>query len=103
MIAAEHGLGSLTGDVAAMKSASGRVKSPALPVAYSNGGTLITAAGTDPRNASLRDRTQLCSDAFEARFSPRFDPSGRAGDSRGPTGEKKIRDMLCRLISTRIV
>ena len=54
--------GSLTCDVAAMKSALGRVKSPALPVAYSNGGTLITAAGTDPRNASLRDRTQLCSE-----------------------------------------
>jgi hypothetical protein len=66
MLAAEHGLGSLTCDVAAMKSALGRVKSPALPVVYSNGGTLITAAVTDPCNTSLRDRTQLCSDALEA-------------------------------------
>jgi hypothetical protein len=72
MIAAERGLGSLKCDVAAMKSALGRLKSPALPVAYSNGGTLITAAGSDPRNTSLRDRTQLCSDALEARFCPRL-------------------------------
>jgi hypothetical protein len=103
MIAAEQDLGSLTGDVAAMKNALARVKSPALPIAYSDGGTLITEAGSEPRNASLRDRTQLCYDAFEVRFFARFDPSDRAGDSRGLTGEKKIRDMLCRLISIRIV
>ena len=48
MIAAEHGLVSLTCHVAAMKSALGRVKSPALPVAYS------TAAHSLPRPLPTR-------------------------------------------------
>jgi Alpha/beta hydrolase family len=54
VIAAQHGLDTLAGDVAAAKSALARVKSPAILVGHSYGGTLITAAGTDPRVAGLR-------------------------------------------------
>ena len=49
VIAAQYGLDTLAGDVAAVKSALGRVSSPAILVGHSYGGTLITAAGTDPR------------------------------------------------------
>ena len=53
VIAAQYGLDTLAGDVAAVKSARGRVSSPAILVGHSYGGTLITAAGVDPRVAGL--------------------------------------------------
>src|SRR5229473_8212359 len=53
VIAAQYGLDSLAGDVAAVKSALGRVSSPAILVGHSYGGTLITAAGVDPRVVGL--------------------------------------------------
>ena len=53
VIAAQYGLDTLAGDVAAVKSALARVTSPAILVGHSYGGTLITAAGTDPRVAGL--------------------------------------------------
>ena len=53
VIAAQYGLDTLAEDVAAVKSALGRVSSPAILVGHSYGGTLITAAGTDPRVAGL--------------------------------------------------
>src|SRR5260370_13576924 len=53
VIAAQYGLDSLAGDVAAVKSALGRVSSPAILVGHSYGGTVITAAGCDPRVVGL--------------------------------------------------
>ena len=49
VIAAQNGLDSLKGDVAAVHKALGRVSSPAILVGHSYGGTIITAAGTDER------------------------------------------------------
>jgi pimeloyl-ACP methyl ester carboxylesterase len=53
VIASEHGLDSLQGDVDCVIRALGRVSSPAILVGHSYGGTLITAAGTDDRVAGL--------------------------------------------------
>jgi pimeloyl-ACP methyl ester carboxylesterase len=53
VIAAQYGLDSLAGNVAAVKSALARVSSPTILVGHSYGGTLITAAGVDPRAAGL--------------------------------------------------
>src|SRR6476620_8978854 len=65
VIAAQSGLDTLAGDVAAVKSALGRVSSPAILVGHSYGGTLITAAGTDPRVAGLVYIAALAPDANE--------------------------------------
>jgi len=53
VIASQHGLDTLKGDVATVKRTLGRVSSPAILVGHSYGGTLITAAGTDERVAGL--------------------------------------------------
>src|SRR5258707_14941716 len=53
VIASQHSLDSVKGDVAAVKRALGRVSSPAILVGHSYGGTVITAAGTDDRVAGL--------------------------------------------------
>jgi pimeloyl-ACP methyl ester carboxylesterase len=53
VIASEHGLDSLRGDVDCVIRAIGRVCSPVVLVGHSYGGTLITAAGTDDRVAGL--------------------------------------------------
>ena len=65
VIAAQYGLDTLAGDVAAVKSALGRVSSPAILVGHSYGGTLITAAGTDSRVAGLVYVAALAPDADE--------------------------------------
>jgi pimeloyl-ACP methyl ester carboxylesterase len=65
VIAAQYGLDTLAGDVAAVKSALGRVSSPAILVGHCYGGTLITAAGTDPRVAGLVCIAALAPDADE--------------------------------------
>jgi pimeloyl-ACP methyl ester carboxylesterase len=65
VIAVQYGLDTLAGDVAAVKSALGRVTSPAILVGHSYGGTLITAAGTDPRVAGLVYIAALAPDANE--------------------------------------
>jgi pimeloyl-ACP methyl ester carboxylesterase len=65
VIAAQYGLDTLAGDVAAVKSTLARVSSPALLVGHSYGGTLITAAGTDPRVAALIYIAALAPDADE--------------------------------------
>src|SRR5437660_8517323 len=65
VIAAQYGLDTLAGDVAAVKSALGRVSSPAILVGHSYGGTLITAAGVDPRVAGLVYIAALAPDAGE--------------------------------------
>src|SRR5258706_11096117 len=53
VIANQHSLDSVKGDVATVKRTLGRVSSPAILVGHSYGGTLITAAGTDDRVAGL--------------------------------------------------
>ena len=53
VIASQHGLDSHAGDVATVRRALGRVSEPAILVGHSYGGSVITAAGTDPRVAAL--------------------------------------------------
>jgi len=65
VIAAQYGLDTHAEDVAAVKSALGRVSSPAILVGHSYGGTLITAAGTDPRVAGLVYIAALAPDVDE--------------------------------------
>jgi pimeloyl-ACP methyl ester carboxylesterase len=65
VIAAQYGLDTLASDVSAVKSALARVSSPAILVGHSYGGTLITAAGTDPRVAGLVYIAALAPDANE--------------------------------------
>jgi pimeloyl-ACP methyl ester carboxylesterase len=65
VIAAQYGLDTVAGDVAAVKSTLARVKSPVILVGHSYGGTLITAAGTDPRVAGLVYIAALAPDADE--------------------------------------
>src|SRR5262250_832186 len=49
VIAAQHGLDSHAGDVDCVKRTLGRVSNPAILVGHSYGGSVITAAGTDPQ------------------------------------------------------
>ena len=65
VMACQHGLGSLAGDVAAVKACLARVPSPAILVGHSYGGTLITHAGTDARVAGLVYIAALAPDADE--------------------------------------
>jgi len=65
VIAAQYGLDTVAGDVAAVKSTLARVRSPVILVGHSYGGTLITAAGTDPRVAALVYIAALAPDAGE--------------------------------------
>jgi len=53
VIACQYGLDTVPYDVAAVKGSLGRVKSPALLVGHSYGGSVITAAGVDDRVAGL--------------------------------------------------
>src|SRR5689334_21875082 len=53
VLAAQYGLDTQEGDVAAVKRTLGRVSSPAILVGHSYGGAVITAAGTDDRVAGL--------------------------------------------------
>lgn len=53
VIASQHGLDSYAGDVECVKRTLGQVSQPAILVGHSYGGSVITAAGTDPRVAGL--------------------------------------------------
>jgi pimeloyl-ACP methyl ester carboxylesterase len=53
VIAAQNQLNTVADDAAAVRTALGRVSSPAVLVGHSYGGTVITAAGTDERVAAL--------------------------------------------------
>src|SRR5215472_14348447 len=53
VIASQHGLDSHAGDVDCVKRTLGRVSNPAILVGHSYGGSVITAAGIDPRVAAL--------------------------------------------------
>jgi pimeloyl-ACP methyl ester carboxylesterase len=52
-IAAQYGLDTLAGDIAAVRAALGRVSSPAILVGHSYGGQVISAAGNDDRVLGL--------------------------------------------------
>ncbi len=65
VVASQHGLDSLEGDVAMVTSTLGRVSPPILLVGHSYGGTLITAAGTDDRVAGLLYIAALAPDETE--------------------------------------
>lgn len=65
VIASEHGLDSLQGDVDCVVRCIGRVSSPVILVGHSYGGTLITAAGTDDRVVGLVYIAALAPDETE--------------------------------------
>jgi len=65
VIATQHTLDTLKGDVAAVTRALGRVSSPAILVGHSYGGTVITAAGMDDRVAGLVYIAALAPDESE--------------------------------------
>jgi pimeloyl-ACP methyl ester carboxylesterase len=65
VIASQHSLDSLEGDVATVTRTIGRVSRPVLLVGHSYGGTLITAAGTDDRVAGLVYIAALAPDETE--------------------------------------
>jgi pimeloyl-ACP methyl ester carboxylesterase len=65
VIAAQYGLDSLAADVAATKRTLGRVSSPAILVGHSDGGAVITAAGTDDRVIGLVYISAVAPDAGE--------------------------------------
>src|SRR6266852_2480137 len=65
VIASQHGLDSHASDVDNVKRTLGRVINPAILVGHSYGGSVITAAGTDPRVAGLVYIAALAPDADE--------------------------------------
>ncbi len=65
VMASQHSLDSVKGDVATVKRTLGRVSSPAILVGHSYGGTVITAAGTDDRVAGLVYISALAPDQNE--------------------------------------
>lgn len=64
-ISTQNSLDTIKGDVDAVIRALGRVRSPAILVGHSYGGTVITAAGTDPRVAGLVYIAALAPDESE--------------------------------------
>jgi len=65
VIASQHSLDSLEGDVATAIRTIGRVSGPVLLVGHSYGGTVITAAGADDRVAGLVYISALAPDETE--------------------------------------
>src|SRR5262252_3430610 len=65
VIASQHGLDSNASDVDCVKRTLGRVSNPAILVGHSYGGSVITAAGTDPRVAALVYVAAFAPDADE--------------------------------------
>jgi pimeloyl-ACP methyl ester carboxylesterase len=65
VIASQHALDTVDGDVATVIRTIGRVSGPVLLVGHSYGGTLITAAGTDDRVAGLVYIAALAPDETE--------------------------------------
>ena len=76
VVAAQNGLDTLKGDVAAVTRALGRVRSPAVLVGHSYGGTVITAAGTDDRVAGL---------VYIAALAPDEDETSQSQQAKFPT------------------
>src|ERR1700741_2732141 len=65
VLCSQHGLDSLRGDVDCVLRAVRRVGPPVILVGHSYGGTLITAAGTDPKVVGLVYIAALAPDANE--------------------------------------
>src|ERR1700731_935484 len=65
VMAAQYGLDTHAGDVAAVIRTLGRVSAPTILVGHSYGGSVITAAGTDDRVAGLIYIAALAPDANE--------------------------------------
>jgi pimeloyl-ACP methyl ester carboxylesterase len=75
VIASQHGLDSHRGDVDCVKRTLQRVSSPAILVGHSYGGSVITAAGTDPRVAAL---------VYVAAFAPDADETTQSLQEKFP-------------------
>jgi pimeloyl-ACP methyl ester carboxylesterase len=75
VIASQHGLDSHAGDVANVKRTLGQVSSPAILVGHSYGGSVITAAGADPRVAAL---------VYVAAFAPDADETTQSLQEKFP-------------------
>jgi pimeloyl-ACP methyl ester carboxylesterase len=65
VLAAQYALYTTADDVATVRSTRGRVRSPAILVGHSYGGSVITGAGTDDRVAGLVYIAALAPDADE--------------------------------------
>jgi len=75
VIASQHGLDSHAEDVQNVKRTLGRVSEPAILVGHSYGGSVITAAGTDPRVAAL---------VYIAAFAPNDDETTQSLQEKFP-------------------
>jgi len=75
VIASQHGLDSHAGDVDCVKRTLSRVSNPAILVGHSYGGSVITAAGTDPRVAAL---------VYVAAFGPDADETTQSLQGKFP-------------------
>jgi pimeloyl-ACP methyl ester carboxylesterase len=76
VVSAQNSLDSLEGDVAAVRRALGRVSSPAILVGHSQGGTIVTHAGTDDRVAGL---------VYIAALAPDEDETAQSLQEKFPT------------------
>jgi pimeloyl-ACP methyl ester carboxylesterase len=76
VVSTQNSLDSLEGDVAAVRRALGRVSSLAILVGHSQGGTIITAAGTDDRVAGL---------VYIAALAPDVDETAQSLQAKFPT------------------
>jgi len=90
VIAGQYGLDSTAGDVAAVKKTLSRVSPPILLVGHSYGGTLITAAGTDPRVAGLVYIAALAPDSNETSQSQQDQFPRTEVFSRAELGEGRV-------------
>jgi pimeloyl-ACP methyl ester carboxylesterase len=75
VLTSQHGLDSHAGDVDCVKRTLGRVSSPAILVGHSYGGSVITAAGIDPRVAAL---------VYIAAFAPDTDETTQSLQEKFP-------------------
>ena len=75
VIASQHGLDSHASDVDCVKRTLGRVSNPAILVGHSYGGSVITAAGTDPRVGAL---------VYVAAFGPDADETTQSLQQKFP-------------------
>ena len=78
VMAAQYGLNTAEDDVATVKATLRRVKSPAILVGHSYGGSVITAAGTDERVAGL---------VFIAALGPDADETSQGQLAKVPTSD----------------
>src|SRR5262245_28916430 len=78
VIASQHGLDSHASDVDCVKRTLGRVSKPAILVGHSYGGSVITAAGTDPRVAAL---------VYVAAFAPDADETTQSLQEKFPASD----------------